>query len=70
MDSQSFVDGYLNHIRANALDLIQRRYSAQQLLASCLSRGKCILQGKLKPQDIVDLGALALALAYTSGLET
>ena len=36
MDKLSFIDDYLNHIKENSLDLIDKDYKKQQLLMTGL----------------------------------
>lgn len=64
MDKISFVDEYLNHIKENSLDLIDKNYGKQQLLMSGLSRGKTLFNGNVSKQDIVDLCSIGIALMF------
>lgn len=50
MSRESKLDEILNSIRVNALDLTKSGYSDMQM------------RGKIDEQDIVDIGAIGLAL--------
>ena len=59
---QQQLDLMLNQIRANTLDLIDKRYSKPILVAAGIKRGKKLLNGKLSKQDIIDIGAIGLTI--------
>lgn len=64
MDKLSFIDDYLNHIKENSLDLIEKDYKKQQLLMTGLTKGKSLLNGNISKQDLIDLCSIGLALAF------
>lgn len=59
---QQQLDLMLNQIRANTLDLIDKRYSKPILVAAGIKRGKKLLNGKLSKQDVIDIGAIGLTI--------
>ena len=64
MDKLTFIDEYLNYIRENSLDLIDKNYSKQQLLMSGLSRGKSLMSGRISKQDLIDLCSIGIAIMF------
>lgn len=68
MDKLSFIGDYLNHIKENSLDLIDKDYKKQQLLMTGLSKGKKLLSGNITKQDIIDLCSIGIALSYNNKL--
>lgn len=59
---ESKLDEILNSIRKNALDLTDSRYTDIQMINTAVKRGTKLLNGKITEQDIVDIGAIGLAL--------
>lgn len=59
---ESKLDEILNSIRKNALDLTDSRYTDIQMINTAVKRGAKLLNGKITEQDIVDIGAIGLAL--------
>lgn len=59
---ESKLDEILNSIRKNALDLTDSRYTDIQMIKTAVKRGAKLLNGKITEQDIVDIGAIGLAL--------
>lgn len=59
---ESKLDEILNSIRKNALDLTDSRYTDIQMIKTAVNRGTNLLKGKITEQDIVDIGAIGLAL--------
>lgn len=59
---ESKLDEILNSIRKNALDLTDSRYTDIQMINTAVNRGTKLLNGKITEQDIVDIGAIGLAL--------
>ena len=62
MSRESKLDEILNSIRVNALDLTKSGYSDMQMIRTAINRGGRLLIGQIKEQDIVDIGAIGLAL--------
>ena len=62
MSRESKLDEILNSIRVNALDLSRSGYSDIQMIRTAVNRGSRLLKGQIKEQDIVDIGAIGLAL--------
>ena len=62
MSRESKLDEILNSIRTNALDLTKSGYSDVQMIKTAVNRGSRLLRGKISEQDIVDIGAIGLAL--------
>ena len=62
MSRESKLDEILNSIRTNALDLTKSGYSDMQMIRTAINRGGRLLKGQIKEQDIVDIGAIGLAL--------
>ena len=58
----SKLDEILNSIRKNALELADSRYTDIQMINTAVKRGTKLLNGKITEQDIVDIGAIGLAL--------
>lgn len=59
---ESKLDEILNNIRKNALELADSRYTDIQMINTAVKRGTKLLKGKIAEQDIVDIGAIGLAL--------
>lgn len=59
---ESKLDEILNSIRKNALELTDSRYTDIQMINTAVKRGTKLLNGKITEQDIVDIGAIGLAL--------
>ena len=59
---ESKLDEILNSIRKNALDLTDSRYTDIQMINTAIKRGAKLLKGKIAEQDIIDIGAIGLAL--------
>ena len=59
---ESKLDEILNSIRKNALELAVSRYTDIQMIKTAVNRGTNLLKGKITEQDIVDIGAIGLAL--------
>lgn len=59
---ESKLDEILNSIRKNALELADSRYTDIQMINTAVKRGTKLLKGKIAEQDIVDIGAIGLAL--------
>lgn len=59
---ESKLDEILNSIRKNALDLTDSRYTDIQMINTAVKRGAKLLNGKITEQDVVDIGAIGLAL--------
>ena len=62
MSRESKLDEILNSIRTNALDLTKSGYSDVQMIRTAVNRGGRLMRGKIDEQDIVDIGAIGLAL--------
>ena len=62
MSRESKLDEILNSIRENALELTDSRYTDIQMINTAVKRGTKLLNGKITEQDIVDIGAIGLAL--------
>ena len=59
---ESKLDEILNSIRKNALELADSRYTDIQMIKTAVKRGAKLLKGKIAEQDIIDIGAIGLAL--------
>ena len=59
---ESKLDEILNSIRKNALELDDSRYTDIQMINTAVKRGAKLLNGKITEQDVVDIGAIGLAL--------
>jgi alanine dehydrogenase len=59
---ESKLDEILNSIRKNALELADSRYTDIQMIKTAVNRGTKLLNGKITEQDVVDIGAIGLAL--------
>ena len=62
MSRESKLDEILNSIRVNALDLSRSGYSDIQMIRTAINRGGRLLKGQIKEQDVIDIGAIGLAL--------
>ena len=62
MSRESKLDEILNSIRTNALDLSRSGYSDIQMIRTAVNRGGRQLKGQIKEQDVIDIGAIGLAL--------
>lgn len=62
MSRESKLDEILNAIRTNALDLSRSGYSDIQMIRTAVNRGGRLLKGQIKEQDVIDIGAIGLAL--------
>ena len=62
MSRESKLDEILNSIRVNAMDLTKSGYSDMQMIRTAVNRGGRLMRGKIDEQDIVDIGAIGLAL--------
>ena len=62
MSRESKLDEILNSIRTNALDLSRSGYSDIQMIRTAINRGGRLLKGQIKEQDVIDIGAIGLAL--------
>ena len=67
MSRESKLDEILNAIRTNALDLSRSDlsrsgYSDIQMIRTAVNRGGRLLKGQIKEQDVIDIGAIGLAL--------
>ena len=62
MSRDSILDEILNSIRTNALDLTKSGYSDMQMLRTAINRGGRLLKGQIKEQEVIDIGAIGLAL--------
>lgn len=62
MSRESKLDEILNNIRVNALDLTKSGYSDVQMIRTAITRGGRLLKGQIKEQDVIDIGAIGLAL--------
>ena len=62
MSRESKLDEILNSIRVNALDLTKSGYSDMQMIRTAVNRGGRLLKGQIKEQDVIDIGAIGLAL--------
>lgn len=62
MSRESKLDEILNSIRVNALDLSRSGYSDIQMIRTAVNRGGRLLKGQIKEQDVIDIGAIGLAL--------
>lgn len=62
MSRESKLDEILNSIRVNALDLTKSGYSDMQMIRTAVNRGGRLMRGKISEQDVVDIGAIGLAL--------
>lgn len=61
-EQEQQLDLMLNQIRANTLELIDKRYSKPVLITAGIKRGKKLLNGKLNKQDVIDIGAIGLTI--------
>ena len=61
-EQEQQLDQMLNQIRANTLDLIDKRYSKPVLMTAGIKRGKKLLNGILSKQDVIDIGAIGLTI--------
>lgn len=61
-EQEQQLDQMLNQIRANTLDLLDRKYSKPTLVTAGIKRGKKLLNGKLSKQDVIDIGAIGLTI--------
>ena len=61
-EQEQQLDQMLNQIRANTLDLLDRKYSKPVLVTAGIKRGKKLLNGKLSKQDVIDIGAIGLTI--------
>lgn len=61
-EQEQQLDQMLNQIRANTLELIDKRYSKPVLVTAGIKRGKKLLNGKLSKQDVIDIGAIGLSI--------
>ena len=62
MSRESKLDEILNSIRTNALELTKSGYSDVQMIRTAINRGGRLLKGQIKEQDVIDIGAIGLAL--------
>lgn len=62
MSRESKLDEILNAIRHNALELTRSGYSDMQMIRTAVNRGGRLMRGKISEQDVVDIGAIGLAL--------
>ena len=62
MSRESKLDEILNSIRVNALDLTRSGYSDMQMIRTAVNRGGRLMSGKIAEQDVIDIGAIGLAL--------
>ena len=62
MSRESKLDEILNAIRRNALELTRSGYSDMQMIRTAVNRGGRLLKGQIKEQDVIDIGAIGLAL--------
>ena len=62
MNRESKLDEILNSVRVNALDLTKSGYSDMQMIKTAVNRGGRLLKGQIKEQDVIDIGAIGLAL--------
>ncbi len=62
MSRESKLDEILNSIRVNALDLSRSGYSDIQMIRTAVNRGGRLMRGKISEQDVIDIGAIGLAL--------
>ena len=62
MSRECNLDEILNSIRVNALDLTKSGYSDVQMIRTAINRGGRLLKGQIKEQDVIDIGAIGLAL--------
>lgn len=62
MSRESKLDEILNSIRVNALDLTKSGYSDVQMIRTAINRGGRLLKGQIKEHDVIDIGAIGLAL--------
>ena len=62
MSRESKLDEILNAIRRNALELTRSGYSDMQMIRTAVNRGGRLVRGKISEQDVVDSGAIGLAL--------
>ena len=62
MSRESKLDEILNAIRTNALDLSRSGYSDMQMIRTAVNRGGRRLKGQIKEHDVIDIGAIGLAL--------
>lgn len=56
------VDDIINHIRSNCIELLNKKYSKQQLLSNGIMKVKSIITGNLTKQNIVDISAIGIAV--------
>ena len=61
-EQEQQLDQMLNQIRANTLELIDKRYSKPVLVTAGIKRGKKLLNGNLSKQDVIDIGAIGLTI--------
>ena len=61
-EQEQQLDQMLNQIRANTLELIDKRYTKPVLLTAGIKRCKKLLNGKLSKQDVIDIGAIGLTI--------
>ena len=59
---ESKLDEILNSIRKNAIELADSRYTDIQMINTAVNRGGRLLRGKIAEQDVIDIGAIGLAL--------
>ena len=52
----------ISKFRVNALDLTKSGYSDVQMIKTAVNRGSRLLRGKIAEQDVIDIGAIGLAL--------
>ena len=62
MSRESKLVEILNSIRVNAMDLTKAGYSDVQMIKTAVNRGSRLLRGKKAEQDVIDIGAIGLAL--------
>lgn len=62
MSRESKLDEILNSIRTNSLELTKSGYSDVQMIRTAINRGGRLLKGQIKEQDVIDIGAIGLAL--------
>ena len=62
MSRESKLDEILNSISVNALDLPKSGYSDMQMIKTAVNRSSRLLRGKISEQDVIDIGAIGLAL--------
>lgn len=52
----------MHYVRTNALDLTKSVYSDMQMIKTAVNRSGRLLRGKIAEQDVIDIGAIGLAL--------